>query len=810
MRNPIEQRIAEALGSTPSSDFASMEAYADAVVAACGIDGLTAEDVLCGETPEGISKRWLHRKLSQMASSADSDDYMSRSYALLPFSQLVFESMKAMPDVDNWSFPLLFKAPKEYVDAGRFREAVETAIENHPIFSTRIEADGTQHYEKGYRTPHIIYYVYEEGDNVCFFLSINRILGDSASFSILIEDAVYTYLGQEIQKDDYFAYLQEYEKKMQSAECAVHAQWLEENYGHITENVRPVTDSPLSEDALPIAGEMVVDMSDYSAALAELNQEKGITLNMFFSLATALAIMDYNDTDEAALSWAYMGRESKLEERVFGSLHRDVPFYIKRHIGATPEALLEETRQQMVKGIEHSLYPFTLIPPHNETWNYAVNVLFETSIEQKLEESPFPIEYVPVTSDGPQVAYSLLDVNIIENPLALVINYSATHYKEGSMQRFVALIKKNADWLLGRHHDVVIRLQEMLADDSELLSIVESDIADACSINPSNISNPVQSLPELWPFLDRMLTSLPWLSITEEVGASLFRRMDQTTGYLYFLFSKSQHLPKMAEWITGFCKAWGDYLDSSDSWNDDYVEMIALEDCFGLSKGWYEDAKNWHSWNDFFARRLKDNSQRPIAESEIISPVDGEATPWLRIDRDGSFVANEAVAIKTATVMSVQELLKGSQYAETFAGGWFTHVMLDVNDYHHFHAPVSGTILECDIIPGYACAGGTVEWNAQEQRYQYQPGSTFGFQMLETRGIMVIDTHENGLVAMLPVGMTEVASVHWNDGTCKGREVMKGDELGYFRFGGSDVIILTQKGNCSDSINRKVLMGEYL
>ena len=49
-----------------------------------------------------------------------------------------------------------------------------------------------------------------------------------------------------------------------------------------------------------------------------------------------------------------------------------------------------------------------------------------------------------------------------------------------------------------------------------------------------------------------------------------------------------------------------------------------------------------------------------------------------------------------------------------------------------------------------------------------------------------------GIVAVIPIGMCQVSSV--NMIATKGSNLLKGDEFGYFLFGGSDIIVLFQKG----------------
>ena len=44
--------------------------------------------------------------------------------------------------------------------------------------------------------------------------------------------------------------------------------------------------------------------------------------------------------------------------------------------------------------------------------------------------------------------------------------------------------------------------------------------------------------------------------------------------------------------------------------------------------------------------------------------------------------------------VDLKDLLAGSSYAKKFKGGLFTHLYLNVNDYHRYHTPVSGKIVE--------------------------------------------------------------------------------------------------------------------
>lgn len=157
-------------------------------------------------------------------------------------------------------------------------------------------------------------------------------------------------------------------------------------------------------------------------------------------------------------------------------------------------------------------------------------------------------------------------------------------------------------------------------------------------------------------------------------------------------------------------------------------------------------------------------------------------------------------------------MLGNSAYKKAFAGGTLTHTFLDMNDYHSYHFPVSGKILEMQKINGANAGGGVTEWNKEKGKYQYF--NETGFQMIETRDCVILDT-EYGLVAILPIGMSQVCSCNWEKGLKKGKYVAKGDPMGYFLFGGSDIVMIFQSSIQVNSLLKRqgnsfshILMGE--
>ena len=83
--------------------------------------------------------------------------------------------------------------------------------------------------------------------------------------------------------------------------------------------------------------------------------------------------------------------------------------------------------------------------------------------------------------------------------------------------------------------------------------------------------------------------------------------------------------------------------------------------------------------------------------------------------------------------------------------------------------------------------------------------------MIETRTCLILETEKFGLVALLPIGMSQVSSVNYETNLKVGDVVKKGDPLGYFLFGGSDFAMVFQKGVEVEMINppfQHMLFGE--
>ena len=282
------------------------------------------------------------------------------------------------------------------------------------------------------------------------------------------------------------------------------------------------------------------------------------------------------------------------------------------------------------------------------------------------------------------------------------------------------------------HSEAVLSLKNALDDDPELMALMQKSIDMAHEINPDPDTNPVANIEELYDFIDRNVTGLPWNLLTNAEYPTMYDHIDQSIDYIWFIMDqpldelkgKGYYYPSLqyhepiASWWREYNDDWGDFLSTGDSWNDEYYEKVRNDPSMNMQQGWYGDTNQWNTFNEWFSRRLVDPSVRPIADTEVVAPADSCPQGIWDIDENGDLVQKKGVVIKSASFTSTAQLIgPGSAYADSFKGGTLTHTFLDVNDYHRYHFPVSGTIREVRKIRGIDGAGGITVWNPDIKRY---------------------------------------------------------------------------------------------
>ena len=185
----------------------------------------------------------------------------------------------------------------------------------------------------------------------------------------------------------------------------------------------------------------------------------------------------------------------------------------------------------------------------------------------------------------------------------------------------------------------------------------------------------------------------------------------------------------------------------------------------------YEEC-DYSSFNDFFTRKIKPDC-RPVPEDldVLISPCDCLATVY-------PIQENTTFSIKN-TEYTLRSLLRSPRLAKRFRGGYAYVLRLTVEDYHRYLYSVSGKQSKNYHIDG---TFHTVNPIANDFLPIYKEN---------TREYTVIRSKEFGDVLQMEVGALLVGKISNHK---QSTVVTRGEEKGFFEYGGSTIVVLTQKG----------------
>ena len=256
--------------------------------------------------------------------------------------------------------------------------------------------------------------------------------------------------------------------------------------------------------------------------------------------------------------------------------------------------------------------------------------------------------------------------------------------------------------------------------------------------------------------------------------------MSTRTAVLPQYFIPKQLLTNFAGWVAG--SRWGGLT----TWIiRDFVARYGVD----MAEAAEPDVAAYDTFNAFFTRALKPGA-RPIADTELVCPVDGAVSQCGKIAGERIFQAKGHDYTATA-------LLGGDAAAAArFKDGLFATIYLSPRDYHRIHMPCDGRLTRMIHVPG--------------DLFSVNPTTARGVPGLFARNERVVCMFEGarGPWVLVLVGATIVGSMatawhgvvnpprpgklrEWRYGAGE-VALKKGDEMGRFLLG-STVVLLFPK-----------------
>lgn len=253
--------------------------------------------------------------------------------------------------------------------------------------------------------------------------------------------------------------------------------------------------------------------------------------------------------------------------------------------------------------------------------------------------------------------------------------------------------------------------------------------------------------------------------------------------------------PVFKLWFTAFLNFHGDWINSTSSTStlSDWKVYAGTPDHpFNINDYEMPDPDSptggYLSFNQFFLRNLKPG-QRPLCtagpeEAVVVAPCDG-----------GVFYLNDGDDLPgKSDRFDLYEAIPG--YGQCFEGGALLDILLWFTDYHHFHAPVTGRVIDQGLYEGSY----NYDFGDYDPKDHFAPNRPAGsdevgwYEKLgkHQRYVWVIETENMGLVAMIAIGFWGVGSI--TNALENGATIEKGQYMGHFGYGGSSIVLAFEPG----------------
>ncbi|OAD06080.1 hypothetical protein MUCCIDRAFT_155233 [Mucor lusitanicus CBS 277.49] len=216
------------------------------------------------------------------------------------------------------------------------------------------------------------------------------------------------------------------------------------------------------------------------------------------------------------------------------------------------------------------------------------------------------------------------------------------------------------------------------------------------------------------------------------------------------------------------------------------------------------DVNEYKNFNEFFTRAILP-SKRPIAEADdhniLVAAADSRLNVFNSVDAATTFWIK-------GKEFTLSNLLQDDALAEELEGGSLAIFRLAPQDYHRYHTPAKGTVQSIKPIVGtyYTVNPCTVNQDLNVFTDNH-------------RSVITLKSHHGFSFAIVSIGALLVGSIVHTHAE-EEKDLEKGQEMGYFQYGGSTVIAVFPKdtvawdedlvANSEKSIETVVTMGERI
>ena len=196
------------------------------------------------------------------------------------------------------------------------------------------------------------------------------------------------------------------------------------------------------------------------------------------------------------------------------------------------------------------------------------------------------------------------------------------------------------------------------------------------------------------------------------------------------------------------------------------------------------ESGEYKNFNDFFIRKFRPGKRNFVTNPNVLA-----AFAEARYFGYESVTAEHKIPVK-GVFLSATNLLENSKWSSFFEQGPLLLARLCPVDYHRFHFPDNGKVLDNYRVHGQYHSVNPIALKVKPEIF-----------IKNERHVTILDTENFGKIAYIEVGAICVGKIIQSKSLAVGEQFHRGEEKGYFLFGGSTVIVLGEKGKWLPSLD---------
>ena len=439
--------------------------YAMQIVSEDILPGLDISMIYEGRTVRKICA--LYEERNTKANNRKSDEDLHLQAPLNKSQEYLIEYEHKYPDSTMLNLPIRFSL-REDVDLQRLADVVKEVIRKHPALLSTIELSGDGRYIQRYvpefdqdfpvekvtdkeleeicsifvkpfrldGSPMMRCRILEGDTEKVLLFDVYHGICDGWSLNQIFEDVGRILAGQSLPKDYCFDLLLEEAHRKDSLPWQKDMKYFQDRYDRENYDTLPKPDH-VTDNSESI---YLTRLFDFSREAAErVCRRFRLGKNGLYLLASAMAIAEYNGTEDVLISWTWNGRTDFRTRHSVGVFYKDLPASFHIENDSNILSLLNDTRRQIEEGIAHGHASYFM-----ESEKYSDKDLLCLIFQGDLYwyEPDAIVTNVEMMDRGDFASSTSLDVEILESDdeYGVMLEYNGAMYEEASMERFAGLI----------------------------------------------------------------------------------------------------------------------------------------------------------------------------------------------------------------------------------------------------------------------------------------------------------------------------------------------------------------------------------